>query len=114
MISGLSKMIGRARLWARGGLAGKFGAMAWKFSQFTYFQQVGGIDCEVVAGELTYGLERLAMYVQGVENGFALDFNGRAPDAGGVSYGDVFHRAEVEYSHYNFEAASTDIFVPSL
>ena len=78
-------------------------------SQFTYFQQVGGIDCEVVSGELTYGLERLAMYVQGVENGFELDFNGRAADAGGVRYGDVFHRAEVEYSHYNFEAANTDI-----
>ena len=78
-------------------------------SQFTYFQQVGGIDCEVVSGELTYGLERLAMYVQGVENGFELDFNGRAVDAGGVRYGDVFHRAEVEYSHYNFEAANTDI-----
>ena len=78
-------------------------------SQFTYFQQVGGIDCEVVSGELTYGLERLAMYVQGVENGFELDFNGRAADAGGVCYGDVFHRAEVEYSHYNFEAANTDI-----
>ena len=48
------------------------------------------------------------MYVQGVENGFELDFNGRA-DAGGVRYGDVFHRAEIEYSHYNFEAANTDI-----
>ena len=78
-------------------------------TQFTYFQQVGGIDCEVVSGELTYGLERLAMYVQGVENGFELDFNGRAADAGDVRYGDVFHRAEIEYSHYNFEAANTDI-----
>ena len=61
-------------------------------SQFTYFQQVGGIDCELVAGELTYGLERLAMYVQGTDNGFELDFNGR-----GVSYGDVFHRNEVSF-----------------
>ena len=59
-------------------------------SQFTYFQQVGGIDCELVAGELTYGLERLAMYVQGTDNGFELDFNGRD-----TSYGDVFHRAEL-------------------
>jgi glycyl-tRNA synthetase alpha chain len=77
-------------------------------SQFTYFQQVGGIDCELVAGELTYGLERLAMYVQGTDNGFELDFNGRDDDKA-VSYGDVFHRNEVEFSHYNFEAANTDI-----
>ena len=67
-------------------------------SQFTYFQQVGGIDCDPVAVELTYGLERLAMYVQGVENVYDLDFNGA-----GVNYGDVFHRAEVEYSKHNFE-----------
>jgi glycyl-tRNA synthetase alpha chain len=77
-------------------------------SQFTYFQQVGGIDCELVAGELTYGLERLAMYVQGTDNGFELDFNGRDDDKA-VRYGDVFHRNEVEFSHYNFEAANTDI-----
>ena len=77
-------------------------------SQFTYFQQVGGIDCDPVAGELTYGLERLAMYVQGTDNGFELDFNGRTDDKA-VSYGDVFHRNEVEFSHYNFEAANTDI-----
>ena len=77
-------------------------------SQFTYFQQVGGIDCELVAGELTYGLERLAMYVQGTDNGFELDFNGRDDDKA-VRYGDVFHRNEVELSHYNFEAANTDI-----
>ena len=77
-------------------------------SQFTYFQQVGGIDCELVAGELTYGLERLAMYVQGTDNGFELDFNGR-DDEKAVSYGDVFHRSEVEFSHYNFDAANTDI-----
>ncbi|MEO1089189.1 MAG: glycine--tRNA ligase subunit alpha [Pseudomonadota bacterium] len=69
-------------------------------SQFTYFQQVGGIDCDPVAGELTYGLERLVMYVQGVENVYDIDFNGR-----GVSYGDVFHRAEREHSAYNFEVA---------
>ncbi|MBE8190673.1 MAG: glycine--tRNA ligase subunit alpha [Alphaproteobacteria bacterium] len=73
-------------------------------SQFTYFQQVGGIDVEVVTGELTYGLERLAMYVQGTDNGFALDYNGE-----GVLYGDVFRRAEREFSHYNFEYADTDI-----
>jgi glycyl-tRNA synthetase alpha chain len=71
-------------------------------SQFTYFQQVGGFDCDPVAGELTYGLERLAMYVQGVENVYDLDFNG-----GGVHYGDVFLQGEREYSVYNFEAADT-------
>ncbi|HFA59308.1 MAG TPA: glycine--tRNA ligase subunit alpha, partial [Rhodospirillales bacterium] len=73
-------------------------------TQFTYFQQVGGIDCRPVAGELTYGLERLAMYVQGVENVFDLDWNGR-----GVTYGDVFLQSEREYSKYNFELADTDM-----
>ncbi|WP_422006392.1 glycine--tRNA ligase subunit alpha [Pyruvatibacter mobilis] len=76
-------------------------------SQFTYFQQVGGIDCSPVSGELTYGLERLAMYVQGVDNGFELDFNGAEGDRK-VTYGDVFHQAEVEYSHHNFDAADTE------
>ncbi len=71
-------------------------------SQFTYFQQVGGIDCNPVSGEITYGLERLAMYVQGVENVYDLDFNGA-----GVSYGDVFLRAEREFSAFNFEHADT-------
>jgi glycyl-tRNA synthetase alpha chain len=69
-------------------------------TQFTYFQQVGGIPCEVPSCELTYGLERLAMYIQGVENVYDLDFNGH-----GVSYGDVFLRAEREYSAHNFEHA---------
>ena len=73
-------------------------------TQFTYFQQVGGIECNPVAVELTYGLERLAMYIQGVENVYDLDFNGA-----GVSYGDVFLRAEKEFSAYNFEHANTDI-----
>ena len=73
-------------------------------SQFTYFQQVGGFECNPVSGELTYGLERLAMYIQGVENVYQLDFNGS-----GVLYGDVFHEAERQYSHYNFEVADTDI-----
>ena len=72
-------------------------------TQFTYFQQVGGIDCNPVAVELTYGLERLAMYIQGVENVYDLDFNGA-----GVTYRDVFHQAEREFSAYNFEHASTD------
>ena len=69
-------------------------------TQFTYFQQVGGIACEVPSCELTYGLERLAMYIQGVERVYDLDFNGR-----GVTYGDVFLRAEREYSAHNFEHA---------
>ena len=72
-------------------------------SQFTYFQQVGGFDCDPVAVELTYGLERLAMYVQGVENVYDLDFNGA-----GTKYGDVFLRAEKEFSAFNFEHANTE------
>jgi len=75
-------------------------------SQFTYFQQVAGFECSPVPGELTYGLERLAMYVQGVDNVFALNFNGRN-DEKKVSYGDVFLQAEQEYSRHNFEFADT-------
>ena len=75
-------------------------------TQFTYFQQVGGIECDPVAVELTYGLERLAMYIQGVENVYDLDFNGD-----GVSYGDVFLQAEKEYSAHNFEHANTDMLL---
>ncbi len=76
-------------------------------SQFTYFQQVAGIECSPVSGELTYGLERLAMYVQGVENVYDLNFNGLEGDAK-ISYGQVFQQAEQEYSRHNFEAANTD------
>jgi len=72
-------------------------------SQFTYFQQVGGFDCKPVSGELTYGLERLAMFVQGVDNVYDLDYNGA-----GVSYGDVFLENEKEQSAYNFEHATTE------
>jgi glycyl-tRNA synthetase alpha chain len=76
-------------------------------SQFTYFQQVGGIECDPVSTELTYGLERLAMYVQGVESIYDLNFNGvDGPDR--ITYGDVFLRAEREYSTYNFERANTE------
>jgi glycyl-tRNA synthetase alpha chain len=71
-------------------------------SQFTYFQQMGGFDCKPVAGELTYGLERLAMYIQGVDNVYDLAFN-----SNGVSYGDVFLKNEQELSKYNFEVADT-------
>jgi glycyl-tRNA synthetase alpha chain len=73
-------------------------------TQFTYFQQVGGIDCNPVSGEITYGLERLAMYVQGIENVYDLDWNGQ-----GVTYGDVYLENERQFSAYNFEHADTDI-----
>jgi glycyl-tRNA synthetase alpha chain len=72
-------------------------------TQFTYFQQVGGFECRPVSGELTYGLERLAMYIQGVDNVFDLRFN----DAG-VTYGDVFLDNEKQMSAWNFEVADTD------
>jgi glycyl-tRNA synthetase alpha chain len=72
-------------------------------TQFTYFQQMGGFDCKPVAGELTYGLERLAMYIQDVDNVYDLRFN----DAG-VSYGDVFLENERQMSTWNFEVAETD------
>ncbi len=70
-------------------------------TQFTYFQQVGGLDCKPVLGEITYGLERLAMYLQGKESVFDLVWTP------GVSYGDVYHQNEVEQSRYNFELANT-------
>ena len=79
-------------------------------SQFTYFQQVGGFDCNPVSSEITYGLERLAMYVQGVDRVFDLNFNGRT-DANRLTYGDVFLQAEREYSRYNFEHADTDVLL---
>ncbi|HRK17913.1 MAG TPA: glycine--tRNA ligase subunit alpha [Hyphomicrobiaceae bacterium] len=79
-------------------------------TQFTYFQQVGGYDCNPVAGEITYGLERLAMYVQGVDRVWDLNFNGRT-DARKLTYNDVFQQAEQEYSRYNFEHANTDMLL---
>ena len=75
-------------------------------TQFTYFQQVGGIDCRPVTGEITYGLERIAMYLQNVESVFDLIWT-NGPD-GPVTYGDVFHQNEVEQSAYNFEHADVD------
>ena len=77
-------------------------------SQFTYFQQVAGFECSPVSGELTYGLERLAMYVQGVENVYDLNFNGRDGEDR-ITYGDVFKQAEQEFSAHNFEFADTDV-----
>jgi glycyl-tRNA synthetase alpha chain len=77
-------------------------------SQFTYFQQVAGFECAPASGEITYGLERLAMYVQGVDRVFDLNFNGRDGEER-VTYGDIFLQAEQEYSRYNFEYADTDM-----
>ena len=74
-------------------------------TQFTYFQQVGGIDCRPLTGEITYGLERLAMYLQGVENVYDLVY------APGISYGNVFHQNEVEQSTYNFEHSNVDFLL---
>ncbi|GGE14672.1 glycine--tRNA ligase alpha subunit [Aureimonas endophytica] len=79
-------------------------------SQFTYFQQVCGIECAPVAGELTYGLERLAMYVQNVDSIYDLNFNGCEGEEK-VTYGDVFLQAEQEYSRYNFEHADTAVLL---
>ena len=75
-------------------------------SQFTYFQQVGGLECQPVSGEISYGIERLAMYLQGVDSIFDLVW-GRGPQ-GVVTYGDIYHQNEVEQSTYNFELADTD------
>jgi len=74
-----------------------------EITQFTYFQHVGGMALDPVSVELTYGLERIAMYLQGVDNVYDLTWTK------GVSYGDVHHRGEVEWSHYNFEEANTDM-----
>ena len=82
-------------------------------SQFTYFQQVAGVECAPVAGELTYGLERLAMYVQGVDRVYDLNFNGR-DGADKVTYGDVFLQAEQEYSRHNFEHSDSDDAVQAI
>ena len=75
-------------------------------SQFTYFQQVGGIDCFPITGELTYGLERLAMYIQGVDNVYDLAWNSE-----GIKYGDVFLQNEKEQSIYNFEKSNPNILI---
>jgi glycyl-tRNA synthetase alpha chain len=74
-------------------------------TQFTYFQQVGGIDCKPITGEITYGLERLAMYIQGKESLFDLEWTP------GVTYRDVFHQNEVEQSTYNFGHSDVDFLL---
>ncbi len=79
-------------------------------TQFTYFQQVGGLECKPVTGEITYGLERIAMYLQGVKSVYDLVWTERPQ--GIVTYGDIFHQNEVEQSTYNFEKADTDSLFP--
>ncbi len=81
-------------------------------TQFTYFQQVGGLECYPVTGEITYGLERLAMYLQKVDSIFDLVWT-RGPDGAAVTYGDVFHQNEVEMSHFNFEQADVGFLAES-
>lgn len=76
-------------------------------SQFTYFQQIGGLECRPVTGEITYGLERLAMYLQGVSSMFDIVWSETA--GGVITYGDVFHQNEVEMSAYNFELADVNL-----
>jgi glycyl-tRNA synthetase alpha chain len=80
-----------------------------EITQFTYFQQVGGLDCQPVSAEITYGLERLAMYLQGVESLF--DILWADGPQGRITYGDVFHQNEVEQSRYNFEIADTAVLL---
>ena len=78
-----------------------------EITQFTYFQQVGGLDCRPVSGEITYGLERIAMYLQSVESVFDLTWTDGP--SGTITYGDVYHQNEVEMSRYNFDEADTDV-----
>ncbi len=78
-----------------------------EISQFTYFQQVGGIEVKPVASEITYGLERLAMFIQKIENVYDLDWDGIDKKKGGKTYGDIFLQQEKEFSKYNFEKSQT-------
>ncbi|MCF6777013.1 glycine--tRNA ligase subunit alpha [Thiotrichales bacterium 19X7-9] len=91
------------------GLGWEVWANGMEVTQFTYFQQVGGLDCKPVTGEITYGLERLAMYVQNVNTMYDLIWS-EGPN-GPVYYGDVFKQNEVEMSHYNFEEADVDFLL---
>jgi glycyl-tRNA synthetase alpha chain len=79
-------------------------------TQFTYFQQVGGIECSPVSGEITYGLERLAMYIQGKESVYDLDWNGVSGE-GNITYGDVFLENERQFSAYDLEAANVEMLL---
>ncbi len=81
-------------------------------TQFTYFQQVGGLECYPVTGEITYGLERIAMYLQGVDSIYDLVWT-LDPQGNRITYGDVFHQNEVEMSRFNFEQAKVDFLFHS-
>ena len=74
-----------------------------EITQFTYFQQCGGLDCKPVSGEITYGIERIAMFIQQVDSVFDVEW------VEGINYGEVYQQNEVDYSHYNFEAADVDM-----
>lgn len=89
------------------GLGWEFWLDGMEITQFTYFQQVGGLDCKPVLGEMTYGLERLAMYLQKVDSVYDLTWT-YTPDGKPISYGDVFHQNEVEQSKYNFEYSNAN------
>ena len=78
-------------------------------SQFTYFQQVGGLDCKPVTGEITYGLERIAMYLQGVDSLYDLVWTNGVSGSGRYTYGDIYRQNEIEQSTYNFEHADVDV-----
>lgn len=80
-----------------------------EITQFTYFQQMGGLSCRPITGEITYGLERLAMYLQGVDNVFDITMSNH--DGNRLTYGDLFARSEDEFSHYNFNIADRDVLI---
>ena len=106
--SASSRTTGNARRSAPGGSAGSAGATAWRSRSSPISSRSPASNARRSSGELTYGLERLAMYVQGVDRVYDLNFNGREGD-GKVTYGDVFLQAEKEYSRHNFEYADTDM-----
>ncbi len=107
MIFVLSKITGNHQLLGAWGLGWEVWLNGMEVTQFTYFQQVGGLDCKPVTGEITYGLERIAMYLQNVKSVFDLTWTDGS--LGKVTYGDVFHQNEVEMSAYNFKYADTDM-----
>lgn len=82
-----------------------------EITQFTYMQKIGGIDCEVVAGELAYGLERILMYIQNKDNVYDLDYNEYTDPKLRLSYGDIFQRAEAEFSEYSLKQANVEILI---